>query len=309
MARRRLNRGFTLVELLVVIAIIGILIALLLPAVQAAREAARRIQCQNNVKQVGLALHHYHDVHKLLPPSTVQRPRRHTWVPFLMRFVEQGNLFDTYNWSQSWDHPSNQPAINTQLAFLQCPSAPGSGKRFDVVRPGITAATSDYAPVTGVSRQLVFLGFIRPRADFRGVLRRGAGTRLAEITDGTSQTLVIAEDAGRPVHWTRQGRGPDNTHPHNGNLPVVNGRVFGAGWADTSCQIPLHGFFYDGLDGPGPCAINCTNNNEAFGFHPGGIDVIFADGSVHFLAETIDIDVYASLITRASGETPEVPHL
>jgi prepilin-type processing-associated H-X9-DG protein len=287
----------------VVIAIIGILIALLLPAVQAAREAARRAACMNNLKQVGLALHHYHDVNRIFPPSTITSPRRHTWVPFTMRYLEQENLYDEYRLDVSWDHTANQPAINTQLQVLHCPSSPGGGRRIDSVRSGITAATSDYAPVTFVSGLLVQVGLVPPTPDRSGVMKRGVSARMAEILDGTSNTLVVAEDGGRPEHWTGRGRGPQNTNPSHGNLPVVNGRVYGAGWADTSCQIPLHGFNHDGIDGPGPCPINCTNNNEAFSFHPGGVQAVFADGSVQFLSETIGIATYAALITRAGNET------
>lgn len=300
---RRQSGGFTLVELLVVIAIIGILIALLLPAVQAAREAARRAACENNLRQIGIALHHHHDVQRVFPPSTVTQPHRHTWVVFTLRYMEQNNLYDIYDVDVNWDRPENQSAITTPLSVLQCPSSPGGGKRIDHVRSGVEAATSDYAPVTGVSPLLSCVGLVPPVSDRRGVMTRKKSARIPDVKDGTSNTLVIAEDAGRPRHWTSRGRGPENTNPSHGNLPVINGRVLGAGWADTHCQIPLHGFNYDGIDGPGPCAINCTNNNEAFGFHPGGVEVVFADGSVQFLAETMDIAVYAALITRSGGET------
>src|SRR5690606_14904381 len=126
--------------------------------------------------------------------------------------------------------------------------------------------------------------------------------RIAEITDGTSSTLVFAEDAGRPEFWTSQGRGPDTSYPGGGNLPVVGGRVQGAGWSDRNNPIPLHTFTRDGLHAPGDCAINCSNNNEAFSFHPGGMNSLFADGSVQFLGENIAVSVYAALITRAGGE-------
>jgi prepilin-type N-terminal cleavage/methylation domain-containing protein len=300
----RRSRAFTLVELLVVIAIIGILVALLLPAVQAAREAARRISCQNNMKQLGLSLHNYHDTHKALPPSRTSSPN-HTWAPFLFPFIEQTNLYDQYNWNVNWDHPGNQPTIATDISTFRCPSAPGGTSRRDRVRNGIQAATSDYAPIAGVANIVVTSGYIS-NTNLRGAIVARKWVRLAEITDGTSNTLFMGEDAGRPAFWISSGRGPQNNRPGGGNLSVSNGRVRGAGWADTSNAIPLHTFRRDGLRVPGPCPMNCTNNNEAFSFHPGGIDTVLADGSVRFLSETITIPTYAGLITRSGGEIVQI---
>ncbi len=296
----RRSRAFTLVELLVVIAIIGILVALLLPAVQAAREAARRMSCQNNIKQLGLALHNYHDTHKALPTSRTNSPR-HAWAPFLFPFIEQTNLYDQYNWNVNWDHPANQPTIATHVSTFRCPSAPGGTRRLDTVRSGIQAATSDYAPIAGVANIVVTAGYIS-NTNLRGAIVGQRWVRMTEITDGTSNTIFIGEDAGRPAFWISSGQGPQNNNPGNGNLSVLNGRVMGAGWADIRSAIPLHTFRRDGLRVPGPCPINCTNNNEAFSFHPGGIDTVFADGSVRFLNETISIATYAGLITRSGGE-------
>ncbi len=114
----------------------------------------------------------------------------------------------------------------------------------------------------------------------------------------------MAEDVGRPQFWTSNGSGPQNNRPGGGNLSVRNGRVRGAGWADPRNPIPLHTFRQDGLRVPGPCPINCTNNNEAFSFHPGGVNAVFADGGVRFLNERIGILTYAAMITRAGGEVP-----
>ncbi len=300
----RRARAFTLVELLVVIAIIGILVALLLPAVQAAREAARRMSCQNNMKQLGLALHNYHDTHKALPPSSTRSPR-HSWAPFLLPFIEQGNLYDQYDWNRNWDHRNNQPAITTPVSVFRCPSAPSRLKRLDTVRRGIMSATCDYAPIAGVASIVVRSGYIQ-NTDLRGAIVARLFVRMAEITDGTSNTIFMGEDADRPAFWISKGRGPNNNTPGGGNLSVRNGRVRGAGWADTSNAIPLHTFRRDGLRVPGPCPINCTNNNEAFSFHPGGFDTAFADGSVRFLAETISIATYAGLITRSGSEVVQI---
>ena len=297
LARR--SPGFTLIELLVVIAIIGILLALLLPAVQAAREAARRASCKNNLKQVALALHNYHDTLRCFPPSNA---RGHSWVPFVLRFVEQGNLYDEYHWDVSWDDPLNQPAVNTHLAVVRCPSTPGGAERFDQLPNGLTAATSDYSATSGVSSLLVDVGLVPATPSLAGVMTASGSVRMADVCDGTSHTLMIAEDAGRPEFWTAHGRGPDELSLGCGNYSVTGGRVRGAGWADPAIAIPMHGFTHDGLSCPGPCAINCTNNNETFSFHPGGVSAAFADGGVRFLSETTDIATYAALISRAGGE-------
>lgn len=296
-------RGMTLIELLVVMAIIAVLVALLLPAVQSSREAARRVSCRNNLKQIGLALHSYHDSMKSFPPAGISNPRSHNWVPFLLPYVEQTGLYDLYRWDVNWNAAANQPAINTRLNVVTCPSTP-EARRLDDIGGGKTASISDYAPPTAVAaiayQQTTNQG--SPTMNLRGVLRSSRSARIADITDGTSTTVLITEDAGRPNFWTSGGIGPLNNFPGGGNLPVVNGRVRGAGWADRSNSIPLHSFTHDGLMVPGPCAINCTNNNEAFSFHRGGINAVFADGRVRFISENLGVRVYGSLITLAGGE-------
>jgi len=293
-------RGFTLIELLVVIAIIAILVALLLPAVQAAREAARRTACKNKLKQLGIALHNYHDSNLRFPATSTRRPN-HTWVPSLLPFLEQENLAKLYDWNVNWDHPNNQPAITTVLPVLVCPSTPGGSGRRDTVRPGIQSAPTDYVAIAGVASIVVRAGFIEP-TNLRGAMQGRYWVRISEIHDGLTNTLLMTEDAGRPKFYVRGGIGPRNNRPGGGNLSVINGRVSGAGWADRSNSIPLHGFTRDGLRVPGPCAINCTNNNEAFSFHPGGVDALFGDGRVKFISENLGIAIYAALITRSGKE-------
>jgi prepilin-type N-terminal cleavage/methylation domain-containing protein/prepilin-type processing-associated H-X9-DG protein len=301
---RRYYRGFTLVELLVTIAIIGILIALLLPAVQAAREAARRMQCSNHLKQIGLGLHTYHDTFRGFPPAKFTQPPEHNWIAFILPFIEQVNLESTYDWEVPWDDPLNQPAINTQLQVLNCPSTPDSGERVDTLPTGGTAATGDYAAVTAVSKPLAQSGLIPAPNSRYGALTKNRAVKAAEILDGLSNTIVVSEDAGRPTHWTSIGRGPDNHSTVCGNQTVQNGRTTGASWADPHGGAPLHGFTSDGQACPGTCAINCTNNSEVFSFHPAGVNGVFADGSVRFVSETTDIATYAAMITRAGGEVP-----
>ena len=297
---RRCPSGFTLVELLVVIAIIAILVTLLLPAVQAAREAARRTVCLSNVRQIGLAAVNYHEAHELFPKSGTNNPN-HTWAPFLFPFIEQADIQDIYNFKRNWNHRSNRVAIATHVGVFGCPSSVGGQHRLDTVNRGVEASTVDYAPVSGFSNNLVQLGFVTAVADRRGVITTTDST-VKMIVDGTSKTLTFAEDAGRPGFWTSKGLGPKNNRPGGGNLPVSDGRVRGAAWADRNNAIPLHGFSPDGLRAPGPCPINCTNNNEAFSFHPGGVSIVFADGHGQFVSEDTDIKVYAAMITKAGEE-------
>lgn len=298
----RCSRGFTLVELLVVIAVIGVLVALLLPAVQAARESARRTSCTNNMKQLGVALQSYHDSFNLFPPAKITGTRQHMWQPHLFPYLEQSSLHSMYRFDVSWNDPLNQPAITSTVPTFLCASAPRASERMDKLGGGRMAAPGDYATPTGVASSLVQAGLVDPRTNLRGAMQNNGGVGMAHVTDGTSNTVVFGEDAGRPQFWVGRKMGPKDNQPGGGNLPVVNHRVYGAGWADGSNSIPLHGFTVNGLSAPGPCPLNCTNNNEAFSFHPGGANFVTADGSVHFVSEFIELGVYASLITRAGQE-------
>jgi len=293
--------GFTLVELLVVVTIIGILIALLLPAVQGARESGRKIVCQNNLRQIGVALGSYESKLGVFPPCSVRNPKDHGWVPFILPYIEQETLFEKYNFKQNWKHSSNRNIVKVRLEVLLCPSAPGGKERMDKVG-GRPVAVSDYSPPSGIAGGLISQGFVDPRPVTRGTMVNGKGTHMAKVRDGAANTLIVAEDAGRPQHWTRRGRGPDNVNPGCGNYSVSGGRVRGAGWADADIAIPLHGFTPDGLVCHAPGAINCTNNNEVFSFHRVGANILFVDGNVRLINQDIDINTYASMITIEGGE-------
>ncbi len=291
------RHGFTLVELLVVIAIIGILIGLLMPGVQAAREAARNMQCKNNLHQLGLALHMYHQTHRGLPGGG----NRHNWTMRILPNIEQSSLYNDCDFNYAWNHPVNEDVINKKLAVMSCPSSRLSSSDWVHLSGGRTAGPSDYAPTTWVSRGLVNAGLIRPRISLEGMLSRSNSEikqKFSHVLDGLSNTVMLAEDTTRPQFWTGRKRGPDNLPSTGGNFGVTAGVVRGAAWADPVNSIPLHGFTLDGLQAPGPCAVNCTNNNEMFSLHMAdGVNVVLADGAVRFLAATIDIDVVASLIT------------
>lgn len=295
------REGFTLIEMLVIIAIIGILVALLLPAVQAVRETGRRMQCQNNLKQLGLAIQQYDSVQSVFPPSATTTPFRHSWAPFLFPYIEQGPLAQEYNWTTNWDDLANQKAVNVKIGLLTCPSTPERG-RVDRFGNGETAAVADYAPPARVALVLVELGYVPAIHDRRGMLTTGEPIRDINVEDGLSNTLALIEAAGRPVFHTRFDLTPTENSPGGGNPDVTGGRVLGAGWADERNEVTLHGFTYDGLSAPGPCPMNCTNNDEAFSFHPTGINAVFGDGGVRFLSEMIAIDVYAALSTSNGKE-------
>ncbi len=297
--RKRL--GFTLVELLVVIAIIGILIALLLPAIQAAREAGRRASCQNNIKQLGLALLNYAGAHSdQLPASGAFTSPLRSWSAYTLAEIESGALGKQYNFSVAWDSPANKLVVETVLPVFICPTAPpAEGRRVKV--GNVNTAPGDYAAPSYVwdsyyQRQ----GFPLP-ANHAGALDARTATPLKSITDGLSHTIVLTEDAGRPQFWTKAGRLTTDDHPGGSNPPVLQGVVAGSAWADPAADCPINGISSDGLDAGG-CVMNCTNNNEPWSFHSGGTNNVFCDGSVHFLAETLDPTLVCALVTRAGAE-------
>jgi prepilin-type N-terminal cleavage/methylation domain-containing protein len=303
MHTRRTLPGFTLVELLVVIAIIAILLALILPSVQAVRESARRTQCLNNQKQLALSVLNYESSRGHFPPSKRSAPD-HSCFPLLLPFMEQRTLFDQYDMTRNWSDTANKEEIATPLPMLGCPSAAGGPVRYDTLGTGLTSATSDYGPIQWVNPQLVSVGLVSAMQDNRAIITADTETPRARARDGLSNSLLMVEVAGRPHHWTAQGRGPDETTSQAtcGNLSVSGGRVLGAGWANPNNPGPLHGFTRDGIQCPGPCAINCTNNMEAFSFHPGVVTVSLADGSTRAISEQLDIRTYAALITCNGGE-------
>jgi prepilin-type N-terminal cleavage/methylation domain-containing protein/prepilin-type processing-associated H-X9-DG protein len=308
------RRGFTLIELLVVIAIIAVLVGLLLPAVQAAREAARRIACANNLKQLGLACLNYHDYQGSFPPGALgplgpafpqdAQLKHHGLATHLLPYLEQQALANLYDWKASWFDPQNQTAVNTQLNVWQCPSAQPNrvddGSIPTVTPPQWdsftgTAACGDYAGMYSVNAGLVAAGVIDPPGgtrdelgNYEGVFAINHTRGLAAILDGTHNTILIAECAGRPQLWHR--------------LSVVpNQWLSGGPWSSRNL-LWSRGATADGSAFYGSCAVNCTNDREVYGFHPGGANVLFADGHVQFLKDTINIRVFVRLVTRDGGE-------
>jgi prepilin-type N-terminal cleavage/methylation domain-containing protein/prepilin-type processing-associated H-X9-DG protein len=309
LSRKRL--GFTLIELLVVIAIIAVLIGLLLPAVQKVREAASRMECANNLKQLGLAVHNYHATHNTFPPAYINKGRyvpsrfnfTHGWAPFLLPYMEQQTLYNLYRWDFPLFAPENQPVVATQLNFFQCPSVPEQDRYMTITAFAAfetKGACGDYTITLGVDPLLAQLGWVDSVGDYRGALTNTptpalglspnpTGTCFATIRDGASNTILVTEDAGRPRLWRAGKAGPDQV-------------LEGGPWDHYKGPIILQGSTFDGTTRPGPCALNCSNDQEVYAFHTGGANAAFADGSVHFLTVGMDIRTMARLITRAGGE-------
>jgi len=329
--RRRF--GFTLVELLVVIAIIGILVALLLPAVQAAREAARRMSCGNNLKQIGLALHNYHDIHKVFPPALIasgryNNPAWHmaesggikntTGWALLWPFMEQQTLHDKYNFNvcSSMSSPYGIPVLgtdqinnglyNARMSILECPSHPGRGEVFNR-NPGVStdfytmvnARRTSYLFCTGVDTDYSAWWAIRYRNDIRtGVFGNSGAASMSEILDGTSNVIAVGESVGGPFK-TSTLYGP---------------------WGATGTHTCCHGRVVAGVvTGQGPLAPPTDPNwliwqrdwhfNSAYqgdalrrqyawvfaSKHPNGCQFVYADGSVHFLQNQIQYRTFCNL--------------
>jgi prepilin-type N-terminal cleavage/methylation domain-containing protein/prepilin-type processing-associated H-X9-DG protein len=296
----RCRTGFTLIELLVVIAIIAVLIGLLVPAVQKVREAASRASCQNNLKNHGLAAHQYHDANRRFPPGALTGNATFSlgsappgtlhgpWT-YLLPYLEQQNLAARYHWDRDWREPENAAVVFTDVPVLYCPSAESPRVGGGLEPYTANGASTDYAPTLEVNAVLVGLGLIDAVSNYQGVMDRDRMTRIGEITDGTSNTTLIAECAGRPQRW-QAGR-------HVPGLYSVGGA-----WASPPNRINLAGSTPDGASRQGACPMNCTNNQEVYSFHPGGANAVFADGSVRFLRADLSIRVLAALITRAGGE-------
>lgn len=298
--KRRLSRGFTLIELLVVIAIIAILIALLLPAVQQAREAARRSQCKNNLKQIGLALHNYHDTYGVLPMLEVHNSAflswatndwgnsTGTWMLLILPFLDEGPQYDKIDFNDRWDGGPggvNKQAVKRRYDVYLCPSHPlqnkNSGNGFDAHIVHYFGVYGGADPPGGRAHQMWATG---DQSNFskRGMMFYNSSMRLTDVTDGTSNTIMVMEVRGyRPASPTDL-------------LNVVDGR--GMRWeigTGTYLQ-PINGVHGYGCN-------NCRWENGA-SFHEGGAHALMGDGSVHFLSEVIDSTTYTNLGGVSDGK-------
>lgn len=331
---RRSTYGFTLVELLVVIAIIGVLMALLLPAVQAAREAARGTQCRNHLKQMGLALHNYHDANGTFPPGVISKLANPTWVlpagdcvsaptdlgpgwSFFARmlpFMEEGNFYDTINFDLPLTDPLNESARQTVVGAYRCPSDPGPEliEIYDCGSPP-SAANTPTVMTDGASTSYVgSLGGAKTGGNpndgcyefqpFNGIFHRNKAIKIVDITDGTSYTVGIGERHSGFVRtaWAGVVAGQEVLF----NFDMMPEQYKPAlppcqNWRPTITGVVAHSrqsAFNDPTGSPG-------------GFvspHPGGANFLFMDGSARMLRNSLPREVMWRLCTRNNAETVSI---
>ena len=317
----RRNRGFTLIELLVVIAIIAILIALLLPAVQQAREAARRSQCRNNIKQIGLALHNYHDAHKQFPPggiclgdcsstasADVDDPRATawgaSWVTMILPYIDQGPLYNLYNFSATSN--SNSTATREKLVVMTCPSHL-AGTMY-----------GNYAKVTYGGNFGVDTPMSRAQniPQYRGIFNAGAqwGARMADITDGTSTTLLLGEmitnhiDSDSRGIWGRVD-GPTISGGSTSVSGIKTPNISAWTSIDRVTNCP-DGSAWSSQTGNDAVNLRCGDAYPGYPYlrqgtrsrHEGGVHVGIADGGARFVSENISATVWYRLLTSGAGD-------
>jgi prepilin-type processing-associated H-X9-DG protein len=330
-----------LIELLVVIAIIAILIGLLLPAVQKVREAAARLSCSNNLKQIGLALHNYHDANQYFPQAykplrfadPTAPPGTGTYgascFTLILPYLEQGNVYQRIDVTKaalsSMNMPPASAAYSTPIKTFLCPSAPGqpavdysaelarSFGNFNITisyPPGLIFGRSDYAPDAGMSADIVGINI---NAGASIICQPPDGpVRMTDIADGSSNTLLIVEDSGRPGWYSNRGLVTQaGSYTAGSNGPAPQG---GGAWADPLNYIATNGSDPGGSGiaagggflgippAPWSCANGCSNDSEIFAFHTGGSNVTFGDGSVRFVRNGLTMPQMQALLSRAGGE-------
>lgn len=317
------RRGFTLVELLVVIAIIGMLIALLLPAVQAAREAARRSQCTNNLKQLGLGFHNFESTFGGFPPRRWQRADegKTGWGNFLLPFIEQRAVADQYQWAYDFNAPENKAVVETQLDVFVCPSTP----RHKPIECGSASSPVsgwiDYLAPNGIrvpengqfanfpqwansgNDHQALIDSTTTAAFANGSEGRGP-SKLARITDGLSNTMIISETAGWPQQWQGNTRLDDfGNMGSRGSWAAWQSFVFSTSTKDGVTNA-FHGDTanFATMGDLAACGVNCENKFAIFSFHPGGANIAMCDGSVRFISETVSGLVFAQVVAIDDGQ-------
>ena len=301
------RNGFTLIELLVVIAIIAILVALLLPAVQQAREAARRSSCKNNLKQIGLALHNYHDTFNLMPPGDMSRSRI-AWSALILPQVEQGALFDALTsagaFHQPWQeipavtHTGANPLAKSVIPTFVCPSDPGSGVNRRLrgqIDTGSGSLTDHFFGKNNyIGSFSAYFNATNPTVSFGGgsdrptVFYQNSGVNFRDVTDGLSNTILVAERATKPLSGLPAGGMWIGWH----NLPGPAITVH-----EFQVRIRINRNTNDT-----DYVINGSTIYNASSEHKGGAQFLMGDGAVRFISENINIRTYSALGTIDGGE-------
>ena len=311
---RSAKTAFTLIELLVVIAIIAVLISLLLPAVQSAREAARRSQCLNNLKQIGVALHTYHEIHGVFPPGYVSNYRRDGgdegtaeddlgpgwgWASQILPQMEQTPVYNSINFSLSMTYAANETSQLTRIATFICPSDFTPSKvpvRDETNTTTIyTVGTSNYVGVYGVGE----IGEAPGRGN--GTFYRNSNVGISKMIDGSSNTFIVGERSHNLSYVTWTGRAIGGwlftTSSFEGGT-----NKFSPEPEESFCMIlgPVELQEEDGI--PRTPNYPSAHVEDYWSRHPGGVNFLFGDGSVRFIKNSINEQIYAGLATRAGGE-------
>jgi prepilin-type N-terminal cleavage/methylation domain-containing protein len=335
------TRGFTLVELLVVIAIIGILVALLLPAIQAAREAARRIQCTNNMKQLGLAILNYESAMKQLPlaftpnwagnnqknvngvkcgtdnvgPCNGFQPTKtlcdnqlksHFLLTFLLPYIEQQALYDQIDINKNWYEFTVNPSTGKSNRNTVSVDVPDFICPSTDARPN-TYTTDYYTMVDIIDTQycstIEGTGLVKTKrsAETLPGMLGDTPTKLSKVTDGTSKTFLLFESAGRPNHYEKGGAFKNLMWEENTNMKQP-GQGNPTGYQWADDEV--YGVFGNSPTCGLSTVMNCDNYQGQYSFHPGGAVQLYGDGSADLLSEDVDMDTFISLFTKAAGDIP-----
>jgi len=298
----RPRRGFTLVELLVVIAIIGILVALLLPAVQAAREAARRTQCANNSKQLGIGLHNYHDTFKIFPPAGMHQAANITawngygsgnkqlgvpWAGLILPFIEQGNLFTKINYTVEWQNNANAIVWGTNVPGFICPSDPFAAVQFNDSNGNW--ARGNYGANLGIGNSAAWNIYRNQNSAQRGILGYQQSANMGGIVDGTSNTVLLWELRAGSVNTDPRGVWGIPRFGSSGVSGCDNwGDCYGIneGYTPHCCGDDIQG-----CTDNQPVGLGCWNGGDGQGGsksqHPGGVHALLGDASTRFISQSL----------------------